>query len=465
MTTATTKAVRCPKCGTRYQIKSGTSGRLRCKKCQATFAVGGRPSGPPGRRPAREDKRDQQLAVKLMLVGGGVLILIAVIILSLGNQKAPGGGVKKTTHRTASRPKPRIAPRPENYTLPEHPRTIQQEFLTALANDDEETIRKLFLFDAYYSWARRKFQFDEDSPYRYDLASPEKKKELEDLAVEQMLADPQLQEYLKRYLVPALEDGTAEPVRAEQQADYGRWEYTVSDSKGKPLFNIAVQMRLKAGLGDDPWTNGRLKENWGVWKVDVKYHVSSLRSERPDKKAVDAILESKIRTERHKKRLARRKASRGPVEADPTHQDPLEGTGAGQIGLIRDAIAKLLDPETSGPEFHRARDALRDLGKPAIPFLLNALLNKDHKNGEDDILQSMPIITTLREITGESFGYGPPTADTDPMGMGGGSGLAGATPEARERAVRCWFGWWQQNKDTWAGRPKTTEEEEDGDGR
>ena len=98
------------------------------------------------------------------------------------------------------------------------------------------------------------------------------------------------------------------------------------------------------------------------------------------------------------------------------------------------------------------------MGKPAIPFLLNTLIGVDHKEDESAILNAMSIVNTLRELTGESFGYGPPTA----AGIMGGSGLAGATADQRVRAIRRWFGWWSHNKKTWAGRKAATEDEEDG---
>ncbi len=76
----------------------------------------------------------------------------------------------------------------------------------------------------------------------------------------------------------------------------------------------------------------------------------------------------------------------------------------------------------------------------------------------DKCARELDMREVLRELTGESFGYGPPTA----AGIMGGSGLAGATADQRVRAIRRWFGWWIHNKKTWAGRKASTDEEEDG---
>ena len=95
----------------------------------------------------------------------------------------------------------------------------------------------------------------------------------------------------------------------------------------------------------------------------------------------------------------------------------------------------------------RAARDLVQIGKPAIPILLNDLHENAHVT-QEDVIRGKIVTDALREITGKRFGYNP---DLDP------DSAFGSTDELRLSAVRQWFAWWA----SWEDRFEERREEED----
>lgn len=98
-------------------------------------------------------------------------------------------------------------------------------------------------------------------------------------------------------------------------------------------------------------------------------------------------------------------------------------------GLVKDLIASA-DPESPGALFNRSVTALREIGKPAMPRLMNALyeLYPDVNGNNQKISQ---VTRCLLDLTGMAFAY-------DVRGTGD----AAKDKAARESVIRQWFAFW-----------------------
>lgn len=97
--------------------------------------------------------------------------------------------------------------------------------------------------------------------------------------------------------------------------------------------------------------------------------------------------------------------------------------------LVKDLIASA-DPESPGALFNRSSNALKEIGKPAMPRLVNALyeLYPDVNGNNQKISQ---VTRCLLSMTGMAFAY-------DVRGTGD----AAKDKAARESVIRQWFAWW-----------------------
>ena len=146
------KTIQCPKCRAEYKVKADLRGTLRCKKCNAGFAVGVSASS---REAAKtRDETDKRMAVKLVVVGGIALAIVALIIV-VASSKAPGTGSSEATRKRGTLPAydPTKATRTNAEIPPSpQPRAIAREFLKAIAAGDKATIERLYDFETYFKW-------------------------------------------------------------------------------------------------------------------------------------------------------------------------------------------------------------------------------------------------------------------------------------------------------------------------
>lgn len=117
-------------------------------------------------------------------------------------------------------------------------------------------------------------------------------------------------------------------------------------------------------------------------------------------------------------------------EAEPKELPWLAGTTPEQIQKISSLVKDLLD-ETGTSKMNDASKELVEIGKPAIPALLNAFIGIDVRKDEGN-RRANAIDRTLMFVTGLEMGY-----------VAVGLDNAAVPPAmARHRAVRRWFGWW-----------------------
>jgi hypothetical protein len=123
-------------------------------------------------------------------------------------------------------------------------------------------------------------------------------------------------------------------------------------------------------------------------------------------------------------------------EGEPKTIDWLAGTSEAQKAEIERHMRDLFDtknPARSGS----ASQGLTNIGKNAIPKLLSEFVSLDLKK-EDDIIRGNIVDRTLAVMTDQEMGFD--------VAAHQGSGMIPPS-EARLRAIRRWFGWWEKNKD------------------
>jgi len=94
-------------------------------------------------------------------------------------------------------------------------------------------------------------------------------------------------------------------------------------------------------------------------------------------------------------------------------------------------IAALMD-HSDPRRANRAQLDLLDIGKPAVPLLLNKMYEVKPK-GRDDVEALNRVVKTLRLLTGQSFAYNPRELIGENIG---------ASEKERESALKQWYGWW-----------------------
>lgn len=447
------RVVNCPKCAAQYKLRADFQGNVKCKKCQRAFHVGHTASERQGQR--SRDRHDQKTAVKLVVACSLALLLIAGLIAVAGSTDS---GTSVQDGSRATRRSNRRTELPENYArtdlgksinpeeVSRHPPVITRDFVTAMANGDRETIKELFLFGAYFKRADLRFRNEEE---RYHGGSEGRQAELRDLVVTELL-DPFLVEVLKKHMVPQMEAGEDWVWKAKEvDRKSAGMRILCKDEENKDLLMLDVELALKEGMTEQ---DAMTQEAWGVKKVSLKWMQETIAATGDQKRFRGLGVETQ------KKREAQARAgNKGPAEATPSVQNAVPGTSGEQGAIIEGHVRALIDEGTSGPDYFKAQDALKEAQKMAIPFLLNELVDRDHGENEADIMAAHKCILVLREITGMAFGYAPGKARMRMQSM------ASATPEERRQAVRRWFGWWKYNRTSWTKKKLADDEGEEED--
>jgi hypothetical protein len=104
---------------------------------------------------------------------------------------------------------------------------------------------------------------------------------------------------------------------------------------------------------------------------------------------------------------------------------------------IDDLIAKMCDLAAPGTQFNRSSRRLREIGRAAVPRVLNKMYETPMRTRED-VLVLARVEGCMRDITGMAFGFNP--ADLAETGVGG-------TEEERLSALKQWYAWWRRNHD------------------
>ncbi len=126
------------------------------------------------------------------------------------------------------------------------------------------------------------------------------------------------------------------------------------------------------------------------------------------------------------------------VIAAPKPLGHLEETDPELRIRIDGLILSLIEVEAPARSFRDAKTEILEIGKPAVPRLLNALYEID-MSSQENLIRLRRITATLEAMTGRRFGFNPSAVHND--------AFSGATNESRQLALEQWFGWWTNNYD------------------
>jgi len=406
--------VSCSSCRSRFKVRIEAMGKvMKCPKCKADFkaiALHAAPRKSHGLPP-----------VAYAGIAAGALLLAFLLVKMAGSDedsKAAGAGRDPTkvsveagrqsdaaTDSTDVAPLPRKQPRD---LIAERARDILELIRAA----DENRLATLHLDFSRMHEDRRQQGLETELWLDLDQIAQFAKKE-EYMA--DVLGDASLRDVTRRSVVLSVE-----PISLKQGSA------TVVAVLKDPLEESQQEVTLHFEA---------LAGSWRVYRVDRN---DSSRGDADGQSPVDAATAGPGAT------TALR---RNPL-GEPHEVEPLPDTSALLASKIERQIDTLIDPEqTVGSG--RARRELVEIGKPAIPFLLNRLVPLDLEEPED-LLQAGQISQTLQDITGEEYAITRGMRDET---------MTGAGLKDNDKSRRLWFGWWRDNHATFNSRPEPQHED------
>jgi len=428
---------------------------VKCKNCSASFEVGSTNAERRGRQV--HAKNEKRTAVRLIVATGVAMLVIGgIIALASKSDDRPSPSPRRSVEDRArqraaytsmrnARPAPR-EPAVDMSRVRPHPQALLRAFVAAMADGDEDAMKSAFLFDQYFKQTDLRTR---DPLQKYANSDEARQAELRAVVIQEMQS-PYLVEVLRQHMVPQL-----------ASSESWVWEYDHVDTKGadfrircrdgdgRPLLSLRIGLNLRTGMTPEDAVRA---EAWGVQSVALKWLQETIAATGDTKRFRSLGIE----TQKRRETVARKGTKKGPVEADPTRQQVVGGTSEADRTAIQGLIRALIDEGTSGPDYFKAQDKLKDHGKRAVPFLLNELLDREHGDNDTDIMVGHKCCQMLREITGQAFGYAPGKAKFAMQNM------ASATSEERLTAIRRWFGWWRYNGTRWNGKKAVDEPDEEG---
>lgn len=309
----------------------------------------------------------------------------------------------------------------------EVPQKRAQELILAIATQDQGKL------DQIISWPLLFKKLADDNAWE----SERRWENLDDAARDTLktewsfqLFDEDLSASIKAELEKDILAGAAPPERNRVNDRSGVVTYHAAQG-GRTLVVFHVTSYMLDGY--TPENDYHSDQAWKIVKVafDVKRAIGNKKKTKSRADIGADLGKSK------KKRRKKRRRFTGPVEAEPGPVAWVEGTTEATkskvAGLIKEAMSD------SGRKSLAAQQDLVKLGKPAIPGLLNQIAATD-LTARSEMRNVLFLVNTIEEITGEIRGV------TGSVRLGG---LAPPAPDAIQKGLRRWFGWWTNFGSSW----------------
>jgi predicted Zn finger-like uncharacterized protein len=389
--------IRCSSCHSTFDVSLDVLGKkVKCPKCKSSFLAQTKVSGP---------RRKQKSQAPYWI--GGTLLFVLVLFLVV---QATSDGSKPSAETAAANASgsssagagaAEESEAEDHYSTDPVRRTVEM-MLDAIQDEDQDAL--LALLSCPRIQDRR-------------AAQGEGKAWSELNGLDQALARQQIVQELL---------GDANARRFLSEAGIDSFDQSSSGSD-----EVTVQTTVKS-LVDSLTQQDRtiiLQKSQGNWRV-VAMTAGPI---------VDPIAERAKALSKREQDSRKRRTSRlyGEVQT----LELLAETSPQDRQRLEELCSKLTDL-TLTREMSKARRELVAMGKPAIPALLNLMVGREALESQEEQQILNQVIQTLREITLEDFGFAP---------GGYGGNLTGESLEANQQALRRWFGWWRNHKDTWTG--------------
>ena len=417
--------IQCPACHARARISDSQEGaKVRCGECSRIFVAG----ATAGR--SRSSSSGSKLGLWLGMGAGGIGLLFVAIMLSQGqgtdfekNAKEPEEDpvVESTADSTSFEGSPEI-----QAAVRVHDAAFRQQ---------EIQVRAAMYGPRVYAW-KKSLEAMAAGPAEgeTEVAITDEQRAAwvaEFEALPSFRQSETLQEYSSSICSGDDRDLVA------NWAPYDGSIVESNDSTGEARIQLLVSSREEGSFETRTieWTlfndHGRwMVCSWERWFSEAEKHALRVRRSKGYEKVT---------------------LSDGSTvhERDPEPLGHLEDTPAELRTRIDSLIATMIDLELTR-EATKARNDLIEIGKPAIPRLLTKLYEIP-LDTEDQSIQVNQVVTALRGITDQYFGYEP----SEIVGS-----AAGTTKERRDSSIRQWFAWWYRKQDKFTEADSTDALEE-----
>jgi len=424
----------CTGCGKQFRAPDASGKSYNCKSCGAPLEPAR--ASTPGAGWVRHARAGAKPFpwVLVSVIGGAFLIGIVVLVLSKSKARAPGWARaaverEERERQAALMEEQAWQARAEARPLALHEEeavALVREYLSALDQGDEARMRMALDLESYFQ--RNGSQAGLTRPW--EAMTTEEKRTASNRFYTDQLSPAALEKWKSR-------DRSGERfIQSTGRPGEGGVSIELRDASSGEI----VERTYVLAVGP--------RRQWQI--VDIRDKV--LTSARP-------VAEAEARKEPGRSATG---AGKDPAKAGDESELHPTGThrvlgGGREIRPVEfpedissearkkaeELVRALTDPNASR-ESVAARKQLVELGRPAVPALLNRLVGLD-LGKEDDVLVANLVDQTMREITGQDSGFAPHITDET---------LGGSDAKSKEKALRRWFGWWYSQGHLMKGSPK-----------
>lgn len=376
--------IECPFCKARAQLAESKEGaKVRCGECGRVY----------GARPVGQKRSSSSSTNPVPFIIGGVVLLTGALLFFLTNNDEP----PRTDYTERIEQEDDAPVVLTGFDAPEVQAAVKLHQYAKAGDRTPLTVR----LAGEQIWSEQRA---EDDPAWDDLDSAERNAFLGELVDE--LIDTEFQ---------------------KSPANWTPYNgHVVSEDRG--IVTVEVQCTPVGGGVES------LEFTWRVVQDGERYEaVSWSRFEEPE------VVEPKKGTPKSLEGVEVVELSTGGevTEREPEPLEHLATTPPDLRAEIDELYAMLLDLSLT-KEMSAAKLRLQEIGKPAIPRLLTGLYEVELTD-IDTARQIQNIVSVLRKITDENFGF-------EPLVMVGSN--MGTTEELRTSAIKQWFAWWYRFGDS-----------------
>lgn len=401
--------IECSRCKTRAKIPDSKEGaKVRCPECSHTYVA--RPVGSQGAK-AASGPSPMQLSL-----GIGGLVVVAFLFW-VSNQSKPSAAPAVEKEVVDTTPAVKIDIDGWDSETVKHVRDVYRAAYVM----DKSKLKRLVALDELWAWNQNQIT-------RVSLG------EGEEIPADE-LADPADYRNLEgtdRYVIE--EEVLVSMLQGDHPDLPSKWNPV--SGKAIEITDTTALVRVQVDLREPGETFETRQVDWhlartpkGWMATHYERYISPEEQRAKGAKRAKAY-ESKVLSDGSQVI----EAEPGPLDYDPS-------TPAEVRQKIEGLYAKIIDLSLAR-EGITARNELVQVGIPALPRLLTGLYEIP-LDTQEHAMQLNMVVLTLRDITGEAFGF-KPIAE---FGVAGGT-----SEERRQSAIKQWFGWWYRRGYKFEGR-------------
>lgn len=398
------QSIPCPQCGTKYRVpQEAMQSQITCRNCKRSFF--------PGASTRRAPKNNQSSLYIALAAVGLVAVLIGVIISNMGpntvqmSQVAPP--VKSVNIGWSNA---RVQ------TVVEWAKAVHAETDFVLSRSTEIGAMQSFL------------GVNPEQPHA--SAGSQEQQAIEKAVLAALKTDDRAMVF--RQFEPQEANLDSESMAT---GDQGTVLMQLPPREGTVYHEMAQEAAAKSKLGY--WKGAEIKVRVAFVMHGTEVKVTSwdvlnpprTPTRRSNHKAHDQIAAPELKS----REFGGQKITVAESELIPL--DHLADTPAELRREIDGLIDGLMDLDNI--RYNRTYTRLKEIGRPAIPRLLNKMYLVKPTT-EEDRLGLFRVISAMSTLSGVRFGYSP--ADRKDF-------LVGGTDEERVSALKQWYAWWYENHD------------------